>query len=283
MTLSRNSDALAPFGNAGQLFTAMVMVTGLAFFLQNYHPVTPSAPWAPRARIVLIDAAARPAPNPEAHMSGAQLMRRWEPLIADAARRFQIPAEWIRNVMRAESGGRTYLNGQAITSNKGAMGLMQVQQQTFADMASKYRLGDNPFDPRDNIHAGAAYLRWLHGRYGYPAMFAAYNAGPGYLEQHLHKGRPLPQETRQYVARITKALGKGGDWLASRSAARLTLTGPNGRKLALDRYKVSGVRAALPGEYGPGVTTVISMGRLSQGVKESADHVLALLTSPKNI
>ncbi len=219
--------------------------------------------------------------DPEAGLSASELMRRWEPTIGLAAKRFDIPAEWIRNVMRAESGGHTMLNGQPIISEKGAMGLMQVLPQTYAEMAAENRLGADPFDPHDNISAGAAYLRWLHGKYGYPAMFAAYNAGPGYLENHLQKGVALPQETRLYVAGITKALGKGTEWLTAvnRSAAQLTLTAPDGRKIALDASKISGVRAALPGEYGPGVVTVINMGRLSQGVQESASSVTALLAA----
>ena len=82
-------------------------------------------------------------------------------------------------------------------------------------MAAQYRLGTDPFNPHDNIYAGAAYLRWLHGKYGFPAMFAAYNTGPGNLEDHLYHGQPLPAETRAYtVAGITHLLGEGVDWLS---------------------------------------------------------------------
>ena len=182
-------------------------------------------------------------------MSPAELMQRWEPAIADAAKRFKIPAAWIRNVMRSESGGRTILNGQPITSDRGALGLMQVEPGTYTEMAAQYRLGGDPFDPHDNIYAGAAYLRWLHGKYGFPAMFAAYNAGPGHLEDHLYHGTPLPAETRAYVAGITRALGKGTEWLTAHD--KLTVTAPNGDKIALDRSKIRSVRAALPGEYAP--------------------------------
>src|SRR3546814_3954130 len=48
---------------------------------------------------------------------------RWQPFIAEAADRFDIPAAWIRAVMQAESGGRTTLDGSPITSRAGAMGL----------------------------------------------------------------------------------------------------------------------------------------------------------------
>jgi hypothetical protein len=61
------------------------------------------------------------------------------------------------------------------------------------------RLGDDPFNPRDNIIAGAAYLRAMYERFGYPGMFAAYNAGPGRYSDHLATGRPLPRETVEYL------------------------------------------------------------------------------------
>jgi hypothetical protein len=196
-------------------------------------------------------------------------------MIADAAKRFKIPAAWIRNVMRSESGGRTILNGQPIASNKGALGLMQVEPGTYAEMAEQYRLGDDPFNPKDNIYAGAAYLRWLHGKYGFPAMFAAYNTGPGHLEDHIHHGAPLPAETRAYVAGITRALHKGEVWLSRNN--KLILTAPNGHKVTVDPVRVRSVRAALPGEYGSGVSAVLDLGKTRQGVKESPEFVLAVL------
>ena len=57
-------------------------------------------------------------------------------------------------------------------------------------------------DPRDNILAGAAYIRELYDRYGAPGFLAAYNAGPGRYERHLATGRPLPAETQAYVATL---------------------------------------------------------------------------------
>ena len=70
------------------------------------------------------------------------------------------------------------------------------------------RLGGNPYDPRDNILAGAAYLREMHDRYGSPGFLAAYNAGPGRYEEYL-AGRPLPAETRAYVATLASIVGGG--------------------------------------------------------------------------
>lgn len=122
--------------------------------------------------------------------------------IAEASRRFGIPERWIRAVMRAESAGDV----RAISS-AGAMGLMQAMPDTWAELRVRHRLGRNPFDPRDNILAGTAYLREMWDRYGdITAMLAAYNAGPARYDEHRAKGRPLPAETRAYVASLAPAL-----------------------------------------------------------------------------
>ncbi len=122
---------------------------------------------------------------------------------AEAAQRFRIPGAWIEAVMRAESAG----NPRAV-SPVGAIGLMQVMPGTWAGLRTRYRLGADPFEPRDNILAGTAYLREMLDRYGdVGAMLAAYNAGPDRVDDHLALGRPLPAETRAYVATISAALG----------------------------------------------------------------------------
>ena len=123
----------------------------------------------------------------------------WDALIDEAARRFAIPPSWVRGVMQIESGGHTTLNGRPITSTAGAMGLMQVMPATFTAMAQRYGLGGDPYDPRANILAGAAFLREMYDRYGAAHFLAAYNAGPGRVDEHLRYGRPLPFETRRYV------------------------------------------------------------------------------------
>ncbi len=129
-------------------------------------------------------------------------LAQWQSIITDAAQQFGIPDTWIRGVMRAESGGRTRLNGKPITSPKGAMGLMQVMPDTYQTLRVQYDLGDDAYDPHDNIFAGAAYLRQMYDRYGYPSLFAAYNAGPKRLDDFLLRGQALPRETLNYVASI---------------------------------------------------------------------------------
>lgn len=123
--------------------------------------------------------------------------------IAEASQRFGIPEHWIRAVLRAESAGDV----RAI-SPAGALGLMQVMPDTWAELRARYRLGRDPYDPRDNILAGTAYLREMWDRYGNAAaMLAAYNAGPARYDEHRSKGRALPAETRSYVATLAPALG----------------------------------------------------------------------------
>jgi hypothetical protein len=103
---------------------------------------------------------------------------RWETYIGEAAKRFAIPQQWIRAVMRSESGGRTMLNGQPITSVAGAMGLMQLMPGTYSDMRQRYGFGSDYYDPHDNVLAGAAYLRLMYQQYGYPGLFAAIMPAP---------------------------------------------------------------------------------------------------------
>lgn len=122
--------------------------------------------------------------------------------ITEAAQRFGIPAAWIRAVVRVESRG-----DQRAVSPTGAMGLMQIMPETWAALRARYGFGRDPFDPHDNILAGAAFLREMHDRYGSPGFLAAYNAGPGRYEDYRDRGRPLPAETVAYVAALVPVVG----------------------------------------------------------------------------
>lgn len=126
--------------------------------------------------------------------------------IAEASRRFGIPQPWIRAVMEVESAG----NPRAV-SHAGAMGLMQIMPGTWAELRVAYRLGNDPFDTRDNILAGTAYLRQMYDRFGSPGFLAAYNAGPARYQVHLDTGRALPRETRNYLAILAPLIADGTD------------------------------------------------------------------------
>lgn len=151
--------------------------------------------------------------------------------VDDAARRFGIPDGWIWAVMRVESNGDV-----RAVSTAGAMGLMQVMPTTWAGLRARYRLGSDPFDVRDNIMAGAAYLREMFDRYGnVTAMLAAYNAGPGRYDEHLARDRPLPAETRAYLMKVAAITGG--------SAATQLATSPDPDPLAWRRAALFAVRS----------------------------------------
>ncbi len=146
--------------------------------------------------------------------------------IAKASQRFGIPERWIRAVLRAESAGDV----RAISA-AGALGLMQVMPDTWAGLRARYQLGRDPYDPHDNILAGAAYLREMWDRYGdVAAMLAAYNAGPARYDEHRATGRPLPADTRAYVAALVPVLGGAA---ASDAPARPAAPPPDWREAAL--------------------------------------------------
>lgn len=260
---------------AGILFTWQAITLHVQKFSVRQDTVTPVATtvahWMQKAwNAVPSFAPEKPAPQStygaELGMSTSQLLDRWTPLITAASERFDVPATWIRAVVQIESGGRTMSNEtQQITSRVGAMGLMQLMPDTYRQMRADYGLGSDPYNPHDNIFAGAAYLRWLYVKYGYPAMFAAYNDGPGNLEERLLRGRLLPQETRNYITRIVSELGGR----AARDGDVAKFTRPNGTEVMIDLAKVTSVRMPLPGEYPAEVQAVISMGGTTQAVRES--------------
>lgn len=123
-------------------------------------------------------------------------------IIAEASERFAVPERWVRAVMQAESAG-----DPSAVSEAGAIGLMQIMPETWNELRTAHGLGVDPFDPRDNVLAGAAYLRAMYNRFGSPGFLAAYNAGPGRYAEHLATGRRLPRETRDYLASLAPVIG----------------------------------------------------------------------------
>ncbi|WP_374705216.1 lytic transglycosylase domain-containing protein [Novosphingobium sp. TCA1] len=162
---------------------------------------------------------------------------RWRAEIAEASARFGVPAVWIEQVMRAESRGRTVKDGRPITSSAGAMGLMQLMPATWGELRAGLGLGRDPHAPRDNILAGTAYLREMYDRFGYPGLFAAYNAGPARYSASLASGRPLPAETRTYLAEVVGGLAGAAPRAVTSAAPPVTEPNPERppRGGALDR------------------------------------------------
>ena len=91
------------------------------------------------------------------------------------------------------------------TSPKGAMGLMQLMPDTARGLGVS-----NAYNPEQNVMAGTRYLKSLLDRYNgdVKLALAAYNWGMGNLERSTGN---LPEETRNYIARIMKsyALAEG--------------------------------------------------------------------------
>lgn len=168
----------------------------------------------------------------------------WGPYIKEASTNFDVPEMWIRQVIRVESGGHQYSGGRLIVSSAGAMGLMQLEPGTYQEMAQRYGLGDDPFNPYDNIMAGTAYIHEMYQIYGSPGFLAAYNAGPGRLDSFVNSGRRLPSETVNYVAMIAPNID--GYYPKRRSAAD---------QLALNTNRAGQNGGILPAGFSPQTPT----------------------------
>ena len=119
---------------------------------------------------------------------------KFDKLISNASKEFNVDSRLLKAMIKAESD----FDPRAI-SRKGAMGLMQIMPENF-----KMLNIDNPFDPWQNIRAGARYFKELYERFnGKLALsLAAYNAGPTAVDRY--KSIPPYQETEEYVRRVLR-------------------------------------------------------------------------------
>jgi soluble lytic murein transglycosylase-like protein len=126
-------------------------------------------------------------------MDATQLQR----LVRAEAKQTGVSAALLTAVITVESKGDPHA-----VSRAGAGGLMQLMPGTAATYGVV-----NRFDPEENIHGGARYLRDLLKRFHNDTSLAlaAYNAGPGAVDA-AHGSLPPIAETRAYVARVTAAL-----------------------------------------------------------------------------
>jgi len=142
-----------------------------------------------------------PKPSP-ATPKMAPAVHSTEELVTAAALRNGLPPEFIHSVVSAESAYRTHA-----VSRKGAIGLMQLMP------ATAHEYGADPTDPRQNVDAGARYLRELLLRYRntdhqVSRALAAYNAGPGAVDRY--HGVPPYRETLAYVRRVLRKYEMAG-------------------------------------------------------------------------
>jgi soluble lytic murein transglycosylase len=119
---------------------------------------------------------------------------KYDGFISDASREFDVDSRLLKAMIKAESD----FDPRAI-SRKGAMGLMQIMPENFKMLKLK-----NPFDPWQNIRAGAQYFKKLYERFnGKLALsLAAYNAGPTAVDRY--RSIPPYQETEEYVQRVLR-------------------------------------------------------------------------------
>jgi soluble lytic murein transglycosylase-like protein len=134
-----------------------------------------------------------------------------DPLIEAAAQKTGVKAQLVRAVIDRESAGRP-----CALSAKGAQGLMQLMPET----ADQFEV-DDPFDPKQNVEAGAKLLKSLLERYKNDPSLAlgAYNAGPERVDQA--GGIPPIPETADYVTAI---LGKLNSWNNKAESSASTAT-----------------------------------------------------------
>ena len=120
--------------------------------------------------------------------------KKYDDLITKASERFGVSFPLLKAIIKAESD----FDPHAV-SKKGAMGLMQIMPQNFKLLGLK-----DPFNPTQNINAGARYFRQLYDRFdGKLALsLAAYNAGPTAVDRY--KTIPPYDETEEYVRRVLK-------------------------------------------------------------------------------
>ena len=117
-------------------------------------------------------------------------------IIDKASATYGVDRDLIVSVIRAESDFDVNA-----TSSKGAMGLMQLMPDTARGLGVT-----DAYDPEQNVMAGTRFLKSLLNRYNGDVRLAlaAYNWGMGNLERSTGS---LPEETRNYIARIMKSYG----------------------------------------------------------------------------
>ena len=161
-------------------------------------PLVRNKPFQMTARLMKSQAAGTPIVDVALDFHALRPDQAYEDLIREAAAKHDLDPNLIRAVMQTESA----FNPHAV-SRVGAQGLMQLMPGLSVELGVT-----DPFDPRQNIMAGARYLRQLLDahRGNIRLTLASYNAGPGNVKRY--KGVPPFRETRNYVRKITELLAE---------------------------------------------------------------------------
>jgi hypothetical protein len=107
-------------------------------------------------------------------------------------------------LIQQESGG----NPNAVNARSGAKGLAQAMDATARDPGFGVKPLADPFDPAESRRFADEYLGAMMDRYkgNQRHALAAYNWGPGNVDQWLQRGgneAELPAETQDYIHKIT--------------------------------------------------------------------------------
>jgi len=171
-------------------------VLGLGVLLLTVVP----AYFVSQANLVSLDSDAAKMAREDATDTSVEITQivEIEAHIREVAVRYDIPPILVAAIVEAESE----FNPRAV-SRRGAQGLMQL----MPDTASSLRVSDS-FDPYENIEGGVRHLRRLMDRYrgNLPLVLAAYNAGEQAVT--VYRGVPPYRETRRYVSRILRRIGR---------------------------------------------------------------------------
>ncbi len=124
--------------------------------------------------------------------SSMERLDKFEPITAEASKKFGVSQNLIKAIILAESAG----NEKAV-SKAGAKGLMQLMDGTASSLGVR-----NSFNAKENIMGGSSYISQMLSRYNgdVKLALAAYNAGPGNVDKY--KGIPPFDETKAYVTRV---------------------------------------------------------------------------------
>jgi len=131
-----------------------------------------------------------------------RVSRDYHQLFKEVARKYRLPLNLLQGVVKVESNF-----DPQVVSPCGALGLMQLMPETARALGVK-----NPFDPRENLEAGARYLRQMLDlfRGNIDLALAAYNAGPGSVQRY--GGIPPYKETQEYIEKIKAAAQEFEAW-----------------------------------------------------------------------
>ena len=181
--------AAPPTASAAQLMRASIEKQRASVRKQARSAGATLIPWTPSVPLP-----GEPSPSANCDPIATDVVT---PLIETAAKNNNLQAPLVRAVIEQESGFRP-----CAISRKGAQGLMQIMPDTGGDLSV-----EDAFDPKENIAAGAKYLKQLLDKYkgDHKLALAAYNAGPAAVD--AANGVPDIQETREYVDAIMKKIG----------------------------------------------------------------------------